>query len=296
MTTRQQIEKLKKQLLWEELRRRGKKPRHHRWIWVGALLLGVLLVGFFWYRINLDGILEKRFQKGLALRDAGDVAGAADLLRTLQADHPDSARAPESLLQAAQLLHLRLGRYQDALLAYLKLERNYAATAQAVEARRQVAELYKFRLDDQTRAISAYQRLIDDTGESSDRVQYEVADSYFRLNNFEQSRIEFENLLRLYPASHLAAEVRYRIAVTYALEGEAENAMAAYREVVSRWPNSPYAVEARFGLATALEDRERLRDALAILEELRGVYPNQEALAQRIEHLKGRIAKKNTGR
>ncbi len=254
------------------------------------------MLGFFWYRANLDGILEKRFQKGLALREAGDAVGAAELLRTLQADHPDSARAPEALLQAAQLLHLKLGRYQDALLAYLTIERDYAATTQAAEARREVAELYKYRLDDQTRAISAYQRLIDAAGESSDRVQYEVADSYFRLNNFEQARIEFENLLRLYPASSLAAEVRYRIAVTYALEGEAENAMSAYREVVSRWPNSPYAVEARFGLATALEDRERLRDALAILEELRGVYPNQEALTQRIEHLKGRIDKKNTGR
>jgi len=254
------------------------------------------LLGFFWYRANLDGILEKRFQKGLALREAGDADGAAELLRTLQADHPDSARAPEALLQAAQLLHLKLGRYQDALLAYLTIERDYSATTQATEARREVAELYKYRLDDQTRAISAYQRLIDDAGESSDRVQYEVADSYFRLNNFEQARIEFENLPRLYPASSLAAEVRYRIAVTYALEGEAENAMSAYREVMSRWPNSPYAVEARFGLATALEDRERLRDALAILEELRGVYPNQEALTQRIEHLRGRIDKKNPGR
>jgi TolA-binding protein len=112
------------------------------------------------------------------------------------------------------------------------------------------------------------------------------------LNNFEQARIEFENLLRLYPATSLAAEVRFRIAVTYALEGEAENAMAAYRDVVSRWPESPYAVEARFGLATALEERDRLKEALEILAGLRGVYSNQQALNQRIEALEGRIGKK----
>ena len=142
----------------------------------------------------------------------------------------------------------------------------------------------------------AYQRLIEDNEENADRLQYEVADSYFRLNNFEQARIEFENLLRSYPASALAPEVQFRIAMTHVLEGSPEKAMSAYREVSTRWPQSPYAVEARFGLAVVLEERERLRDALTILEELQGVYPNQEALSQRIAHLRGRIDKKHTGR
>jgi TolA-binding protein len=156
--------------------------------------------------------------------------------------------------------------------------------------------LYKYRLDDQSRAIAAYQRLLDDAGEDADRLQYEVADSYFRLNNFEQARIEFETLLRQHPSSSLAPEAQYRVAVTYALDGEAENAMTAFREVPARWPQNPYAVEARFGLATVLEERERLREALAILEGLRGVYPNREALAKRIVQLQGRIGKQAPGR
>ena len=255
-----------------------------------------MLAGFLWYRANLDGILEKRYQKGMALRDAGDLAGAAELLLEIPAKHPDCARAPEALLQAAQLQHLSLGRYREALLAYLSLERDYPGTPQASAARLQVAELYKYRLDDQARAISAYQRLLDDAGKDADRLQYEVADSYFRLNNFEQARIEFETLLRAYPASTLAPEVQYRVAVTYALDGEAEHAMTAFREVTARWPQHPYAVEARFGLATVLEERERLREALVILEELQGVYPNREALAQRLAQLHARIDQQAPGR
>jgi TolA-binding protein len=296
MTTKQQIEKLKKQLLWEELRRRGKKPRHHRWLWAGAGLLVVLLAGFVWYYANLDDILEKRYQKGLALRDAGDYAGAADLLRKLQADHPACARAPEALLLAAKLQHFNLGRHQDALLTYLTVERDYTGSPQAEEALRQAAELYKYRLNDQAKAIIAYQRLIDDGAENADRLLYELADCYFRLNNFEQARIEFEALLRAYAQSELAPEVQFRIAVTHALEGDTEKALAAYREVPSRWPQSPYAVEARFGQATVLEERDRLKEALVILEALRGVYPNQEALEQRIANLQGRIGKRLPGK
>lgn len=230
------------------------------------------------------------------MRDAGDSAGAAELLRKLQAEHPEAARAPEALLQAAKLLNFSLNRFPEAQLAYLSLERDYAATPQATEARQQIAGLYKYRLNDQPRAIIAYQRLIDSDGENADQLQYEVADCYFRLNNFEQTRIEFENLLRNYPGSSLAPEVQFRIAVTHALEGDADSAMMAYREVSARWPQSPYAIEARFGLATVLEERDRLQEALSILEELQGAYPNREALAQRIANLQGRLGKKLTGR
>jgi TolA-binding protein len=293
MTTKQ-IEKLKKQLLWEELSRRGKKPKQQRLLLAGALLLFAVLGGLFWYRSHLGGILEERYQRGLALRAAGDLVSAAEVLGNLQVEHPDCARAPEALLQSGTLLHLSLGRYQEALLAYLTLERDYADAPQAGAARLQLAELYKYRLDDQPRAIAAYRRLLDEPRDDGDRLQYELADCYFRLNNFEQARIEFENLLRDYPLTPMAAEVRFRIAVTYALEGAAENAMAAFREVTTRWPGSPFAIEARFGLAAALEERERLRDALAILEELQGVYPNQQVLEQRILHLRGRIDKKHS--
>ena len=292
MTTRQ-IEKLKKQLLWEELSRRGKRPKHQRLLLAGAVLLLIVLGGLFWYRSHLGGILEQRFQQGLALRAGGDLAGAAEVLRNLQAEHPDGARAAEALLQAGTLLHQSLGRYQEALLAYLTLERDYANAPQSATARVQVAELYKYRLDDQPRAIAAYRRLLDEPRDDGERLQYEVADCYFRLNNFEQARIEFGNLLRDYPVSPLAAEVRFRIAVTYTLEGETENAMAAFREVAARWPQSPFAAEAHFGLAAALEERERLREALTILEDLQGVYPNQQVLAQRIQQLRGRIAKRS---
>jgi TolA-binding protein len=285
MTTRQQIEKLKKQLLWEELRRRGKKPRHHRWLWAAALALLVLLGAGVWYQLNLDEILEQRYQKGLALRDAGQHAAAAELLAELQADHPSSARAPAALLQAAELLHINLGRYQEALVAYLTVERDYAATGEAARARRQVAELYKYRLDDQLQAIAAYQRLIDGG-----------VDCYFRLNNFEQARLEFESLLIDYPGSPLLPEVQFRLAMVKVLEGDLDGAMAAYREVTARWPQSPYAVEAQFGLAGVLEERDRLREALEVLDGLQGRYPNPDALAQRIAYLNGRIDKQQARR
>jgi TolA-binding protein len=129
-------------------------------------------------------------------------------------------------------------------------------------------------------------------GPDNDQWQYEVADCYFRLSNFEQARIEFENLLNNYPHSDLAAEVRYRIAMTYALEGKLSDAAAVYRQVMQDWPDSPYAIEASFGLAMVLEEQEELLEALKILEELDGIYPKQDILKRKTDQVRERIAKK----
>jgi TolA-binding protein len=155
-----------------------------------------------------------------------------------------------------------------------------------------VAEIYKNRLRDYPRAIVAFQKLLDSGAEDGDRIQYEVADTYFRLENYEQARIEFESLLKNYPGSPLLPEVAYRIAVTWSLEGQPKEAESAFRRVVERWPESTYALEAQFGLATSLEEREELREALALLEALKKNYPNTEAVKKKIEQVQERMRKK----
>lgn len=176
-------------------------------------------------------------------------------------------------------------------MCYLLLERDYPEDARLLEAQKQIADIYKYRLEDYILAIAAHQKVLDGDVEGGDQVQYEVADSYFRLNNFEQARIEFGSLLKNYPESNLAPEVQFRIAVTYALEGQLPEAAGAYQVVAERWPESPYAAEAQFGLAAVLEEQEELKKALEILEQLDG-YSNPDVLNQKIEKVRDRIAKK----
>ena len=46
------------------------------------------------------------------------------------------------------------------------------------------------------------------------------------------------------------------------------------------------------GLAGVLEEQEELKESLSLLEALEGNYPNPEALSQKIEQVRSRIAKK----
>lgn len=276
----------------EELHRQGKAPKRRLWLFAGLALLLLLTIGGFWYHSNLQARLEKKFQQGLFLRQTGEYQAAASLFALLHEEHPDCVRASDALYQVAEIQDLYLGNYSDALLNYLLLERDYPDSEQIPGALKQVAVLYKYRLGDCDEAISAYQKVLDQESLDHDQHQYEVADCYFRLNNFNQARIEFESLLKIEPESELVAEVQYRIAVTYALEGLLPEAAGAYRLVIERWAESPYALEARIGLAAVLEEQEELLEALKILEELVGSYPNPEVLERKTLQVRERIEKK----
>lgn len=283
---------MKKRLLMEELRRQGKAPKTRLWVVLGLFFVLLVAAIGFWYYVNLQTRLEETFQNGLALRQAGKYVEAVDLFEKLHDEYPDFERVPQSLFQSAEIQDLYLGRYSDALLTYLLLERDFPEAAEVVQARKQVAVLYKYRLNDCGQAIAVYQKVLDQPDPGNDQLQYEVADCYFRLNNFDQARIEFDSLTKSYPQSLLIAEVQYRIAMTYALEGKLPEAAGAYRLVVERWSESPYALEASFGLATVLEEQEELLEALKILESLAGIYPKQDILERKTAQVRERIEKK----
>ncbi len=250
-----------------------------------------LIAGFVWYRANQEELLEARFVKAQQLLQAEHFADAAEQFHRLYTQYPEFTRSPDALFQRADILNRYLGDYQEALMCYLLLERDYPEDSRLTEAYRQVAGIYKYRLEDFSRAIEAYQKVQEREADSADWVQYEIADSYFRLNNFEQARIEFASHLKNFPDSALAPEVQFRVAVTYALEGQLPEAAGAYRLIAERWPDSAYVPEAQFGLAAVLEEQEELQKALQVLEQLEG-YENPDVLQQKIEKVRARIAKK----
>jgi TolA-binding protein len=287
-----EIQKLKKRLLREELRDRKKNFEKYHPLVVGTTLFFVLFLGGFFFISDSERIPKWHFARGEALLEEGEYDKAIGIFRHIYERYPGCYLSPQALFQSGDILNLYLKRYHEALLAYLLVEKDYPNSDLCRKAQQRTAEIYKYRLQDYDRAIVAYQKLLDEGVSQGDKIQYEVGDTYFRLNNFEQAGIEFESLLKNYPASPLVPEVRYRIGVAFFLEGALEKAESAFLAVTEEWPDSPYASEAWFSLATVLEEREELKEALEILEDLRGGYPNTEVLAKKIEQIKERIRKK----
>lgn len=239
-----------------------------------------------------DRMLKDKFARGENQVRQGKFEQAVATFQSLYRRHPHFYLSSRALFQAGKILNLSLSRYREALLEFLLVERDYPDTPEAIEAQEQIAEIYKYRLADYGNALVAYQKLLDSGAPHPDQTQYEIADTYFRRNNFEQARIEFESLLKNYPGSPLVPEAAYRIAVAYSLDGDPAAAGKAFRRVLQNWPDNPFATEAHFGLATVLESQGELKEALKELDALRGKYRDPEVLARRIARVKKRIRKK----
>ncbi|MDF1579487.1 MAG: tetratricopeptide repeat protein [Desulfuromonadales bacterium] len=287
-----ELAKLKKKLLQEELRRQNKISLRRKLAYAVLLFIAVGGTALGWYYYNLDSILAGRFATAEKLLKEQQPQQAAERFAALQHNFPSAAIAPEALFRLAEIQELYQRSYREAILTCTLVERDYPDHPLALVARERVARIYKERLHDNERAITVYQELVDAGVPHSDRLIYEIADAYFRENNFEQARIEFEGLIKNYPQSTLVPEASYRIGVAYALEHQSQAAELAYRQVVEVFPNDPFAREAQLGLAGVMEDQERLREALTVLEGLVGVYPNQNVLQKRIEQVRERINKK----
>jgi TolA-binding protein len=261
---------------------------------VGGSLLGVGVLFFGWvFRdivSNPEALVFANQGKSLAAR--GEYRKAVRVFQSIPQQYPDSEEAPEALREAAEILELDLDRPYEAVHAYLLIIRDYPQTVTATHARKKIADIYKNRLRDYEQASVYYQRVLEGDYARKDLIQYELADCYFRLNNFEQSRIELETFLLKYRNSPLIPEARFRIAAGYALENNFSRAEEAFRALIRDFPESPLSLEARFEIGSMLVRQEKLKKALKVFRDLQGEYPRAGVLNQKIERIETRIHKK----
>lgn len=274
----------------EELRRRRKNSKFYRLLVPATLLLLILLFGgLIWYVSGFDQRLEKDFHRAEELVAQGSYDQAVAVLNELHQEYTNHTLGRKALYQVGEVRSLYQQQYAEAILTFLAVEESYPNSDIGLQAQRQVADIYKNKLRDYPRALVVYQRLLERGLADSDRIQHEIADAYFRMNDFKQALLEYEALRSSYPDSPLQAEVRYRMGITLSLEGKGKEAEVVFREVLSLWPQSPFALESKFSLATVLEERDELAAAMKVLEELKGSYPNTELLNRRLTQLRQRL-------
>ena len=277
----------------EELRRRRKNSKFYRLLVPGTLLLLILLFGcLIWYVSGFDQRLEQDFHRAEELVTEKSYDQAVAVLTELHQEYSSHPLGREALYKVGEVRSLYQQQYAEAILAFLAVEERYPNSEIGLQSQRQVAEIYKTKLRDYPRAVVAFKRLLDREVADSDRIQHEIADAYFRMNDFKQALLEYETLRSSYPDSPLQAEVRYRMGITLSLEGKGKEAEVVFREVISLWPQSPFALESKFSLATVLEERDELAAAMKELEELKGRYPNTELLNRRLTQLRERLVNK----
>ena len=287
-----ELHQLKKQLKRElkQETRRGKSSRN-RWLFTLMAVLVLAASLFSVYRKQQLTASQQLFSKGIKLESQGQLAAAEKSYTELYQRYPQAEEAAEALLRIGKLWQYDHQDEQMALLNYLKLEQNYPESALVLPAREGAAQIVKQTLRDYSRAIEFYQRLLDLNAGTPDQYYYEIADCYFRLENYPQARIELETLLENYPHSLLVPDVLYRKGGILLLEGRGEDARLDWQRLIDEYPDNKYRMLAEFDLAKLLEEEEQLQEALQRYRKLEG-FSRPSLLQKKIKHLEQRIADK----
>jgi TolA-binding protein len=139
--------------------------------------------------------------------------------------------------------------------------------------------------------MAAYQTLLSIEAKSleQDFFLFQLGQSYFRLNNFEKAREQYQKVLEDFPKSSLGARVRYEIGNTYYMEGKYDIAIEALKQVVRLNAPSEYATEAQFLMAQSFEHLDKATNAFQMYQAIQDRYPAQEVLKFRMQEIEKKI-------
>ena len=256
---------------------KGQKPSG-RILW--ALLFGLAI---------LQGCEEsprRLIQQAEQKFDAGDYLGALTYYEQVAENFPKSQMADDALYWVGIIHHLFIKDDDKALQAFQKLTRNYPASPFTPDSQHYIALIFE-RLHKTRQAIEAYEHLMEISADARvvQESHFKIGELYFEGGDLDQSRNEWDALLKKYPAGVLVDKALYGIASTYYIQGRCKEALSLLNRLIDDHPQSELAMDARFRAASCLEEEGHLQEALNRFREVEQSYPNRQVVEKKIKAL-----------
>ena len=102
----------------------------------------------------------------------------------------------------------------------------------------------------------------------ADDATFEIANSYFSMNNNSDATLYFNNLIQLYPNSRYVAKARLSLGLIYYNEEKDELALSSYKAIIAEYPGSEEAKEALLAIKNIYVDAGTGDDYLSYLKSL----------------------------
>ncbi len=161
------------------------------------------------------------------------------------------------------------GRYQDVVEEFRNFLSMPSNEVSLNEIKTLIPEvLYKtgnclFNLKEYQQAIDTYLKLTIDYPESRliDICLYQLAQSYYKQENFGVSQQYFLKLIKGYPESKYLSKAIYWLGWTYYSQGKYEDALTVYQQVIDKFSSSTLANEAQYQIGTCLYNLKKFKEA-----------------------------------
>lgn len=233
------------------------------------------------------------FEKAKEFDENGDFSRAVLYYERISDLYPDSKFAPESLMRAARISRLHLGKIKSALGFLNAIVMNYPDSEYYLPAQKEIADIFMDDLKNYDRAVSEYSKLIqmNPPQEMLTDARLRIAKCFEASGNYDQALIEFNGLLNTEVEAETKIRVEYEINVIHYIKKNLKEAIKGFEEFIKKYPQSELIPEAKFYLASAYADTGEFSRALDLLHEIEGTYRNPEAVKIKINGIEVRMKK-----
>ena len=200
----------------------------------------------------------------------------------------------ESILaanKAARVAHYELSDFNKAIIALDYILINSKDDEQRLKAQNHKADIYFSGLNDYSRSIEELSKLMLITSDQHEKneIKFKIAKAYYYLNNFQQSLIELNGLLKSVNKDEDIFEILYFKGSVLMTVKKMEEAIDIFKMLLEKYPEKSKKENVKLSLIVCLEEKEKFSEAIALLETLRGEEDQKNFVDLRIKRLQKRI-------
>jgi tetratricopeptide (TPR) repeat protein len=267
------------------------KLKQYRWIIATALVVLALVFIFFSPRITLQRRLLVSGKHNLEIRNYKDAA--ADFERVVYYV-PRSPLGLEAARLGGGVCLYELKDYPKAIFFFRHIVRHSQKPLEVRWAQQKLAEIFYEKLNDYNQSVVEYQRLLqaNPSKEEAADFQLRLAKSYFYLANFDQAIAETQEYLGHGPAPAKEFEFLMLKADSLLAQKRVDEALTTYDQIEKQFGEKRDISEVKLNKSLAFEEKSDWDRAVSELESIKNTYPHPDVLDLKIQSILRRKTRK----
>ncbi len=248
---------------------------------------------------------QRMFDSGMQMWKEQKYEDAIQNFIALTKAYPEHHLVDDSLFWIANIYEHFVKNPDQAVRFYRSLNNKFEDSEYAIPSMLGLARMRALQGDEgKRRAIRILMKLQKQSSpQLSDEIweqnQFQLAQLFLDLKNYDQARAELKRLIFEKPDSKNVIKAYFQIGSYFQEEGNLELAKMTFIEVGRRYKNNKEALSSALSLASIYEEAGQLNEAIAIYESILNRLESKEVFYQlannRIKKLKSRVKKTKTG-
>lgn len=165
--------------------------------WILLAPVLCLAIGAWYFKADRSDV-KVSFERAQGLWREGRFQEAVQAYLKIEKEYPTTRFAPESLWEAGTIYYYSLDDPPSALECFERVVRDYPASRWAGGSRLRIAEIYEMELNEPNHALRWLNEALSEPNpaQAREEIQFRIAEIHFRLNEFGLAFEEFGRLAR----------------------------------------------------------------------------------------------------